>query len=396
MSRAQQLFEITRWEFRRWFKIKDQVVTLVLSVAIGLAIWGGKSLLDRATQGPINVHVLNPEVLEFTPPAEGRVRLVGSPAAGEAELGAALGSGEIDGILRLDSIERARLEVLKEPVWIGELESALTAARRRAKLQLVELNEEQLADMSAPFEIDVAYQEGAAEPSSFGDRVAAGILIGLMILGVMVGLSYQFIAITSEKQLRVTESIVSAVSAQTWIDGKILGISLLACVSTLTYVVSILLFTFLAGFFGPGLSALVKTHPVPLLAIVALALCGFLFWHTFFAAIAATINDPNTSARSAMLMLPLLPLGVAFWALASPDALIIRLLGLLPLTAPSVLAARLLLTEVHAWEVLLALALLVASIWLLRRIAGKVFGLAMLMYGKEPGWREMARWVKAA
>jgi ABC-2 type transport system permease protein len=54
---------------------------------------------------------------------------------------------------------------------------------------------------------------------------------------------------------------------------------------------------------------------------------------------------------------------------------------------------RLLLTEVAAWEVLLAVALLVSSTALLRRAAGKVFHLGMLMYGKEPTWREIWRWV---
>jgi hypothetical protein len=30
----------------------------------------------------------------------------------------------------------------------------------------------------------------------------------------------------------------------------------------------------------------------------------------------------------------------------------------------------------------------------LRNLAGKIFHLGMLMYGKEPGWKEMAHWLK--
>jgi ABC-2 type transport system permease protein len=55
---------------------------------------------------------------------------------------------------------------------------------------------------------------------------------------------------------------------------------------------------------------------------------------------------------------------------------------------------RLVLTEVAAWEVLAAVAGLVAGIWLLRRTAGRVFRLGMLMYGKEPTWREIWRWAR--
>src|SRR5690625_5507453 len=36
---------------------------------------------------------------------------------------------------------------------------------------------------------------------------------------------YQYTTITREKQMRITEQVVSAIHPQTWIDGKILGIS---------------------------------------------------------------------------------------------------------------------------------------------------------------------------
>jgi len=39
---------------------------------------------------------------------------------------------------------------------------------------------------------------------------------------------------------------------------------------------------------------------------------------------------------------------------------------------------------------------LVASTWYLRLLAGRIFHLGMLMYGKEPGLREMWRWMKEA
>jgi hypothetical protein len=46
-----------------------------------------------------------------------------------------------------------------------------------------------------------------------------------------------------------------------------------------------------------------------------MALLVFLLWFSFFAAVAATINDPQTSARGAFRLLPSLPLSFAFAAL---------------------------------------------------------------------------------
>ena len=60
----------------------------------------------------------------------------------------------------------------------------------------------------------------------------------------------------------------------------------------------------------------------------------------------------------------------------------------------AVMPARVALTDVPVWELVLSAALLIAGAMLARRAAGKVFSVAMLMYGKEPSWREIRRWVR--
>lgn len=90
-------------------------------------------------------------------------------------------------------------------------------------------------------------------------------------------------------------------------------------------------------------------------------------------------------------MLPILPLALAFVLLKTPDALFMRLLGLFPLTSPTVLSGRLVLGEVAWWEFPLAIVLLLGAISLMRRAAGKIFSLGILMYGKEPSWGEIRR-----
>jgi ABC-2 type transport system permease protein len=105
------------------------------------------------------------------------------------------------------------------------------------------------------------------------------------------------------------------------------------------------------------------------------------------------IDDPHTSTRGSWLMLPVMASGIAFLALNNPDSGLIRTLALLPPTAPSVMPARMLLTDVPVAEILLAIALLIGAVLVLRIAAARVFRLAMLMYGKEPTWAEVRRWV---
>ncbi len=395
MKRGRMLWEITRWELLRWLKIKDLLRTLVISTVLGLAIWGGLALFEKHGRDAVKIAVLNIEALPFELPAGSDLEIDESGWAGEGEAFQALEAREIDAVLRLESADVAELVVTREPVWKSDLENALSTARRQRELETSGLEPSRLANLFAPVEVTTTYHKTADPPRTLQEKVAAGLFVGLMMLGVFTGIAYQFIVITGEKQLRVTEQVVSAITPQMWIDGKILGISLLAFFTTATYVVSSLVFVAVSRVFGKGVDIPVAIgDPGLWFALSLLAIGGFLMWNTFFGLIAATIDDPNTSARGSLMMLPALPLIIAFLGMARPDALLMRLFSILPPTSPIILTLRLVLTEVPWWEVALALALLAGTTWLLRRAAGKVFALGILMYGKEPSWRETVRWIR--
>jgi ABC-2 type transport system permease protein len=137
-------------------------------------------------------------------------------------------------------------------------------------------------------------------------------------------------------------------------------------------------------------------RPSLLITLLTLAFLGILFWNCFFAAIAATIDDPNTSSRGVFMFLSFLPVTFAAGAITNPDSTLMKVLGLFPVTSSAVLSVRLVRTEVAAWEVPVAVVLLVGAIWVLRWTAGKIFRLAMLMYGKEPSLAEIGRWLREA
>ena len=213
----------------------------------------------------------------------------------------------------------------------------------------------------------------------------------------MTGMGFIFAGITGEKQQRVTEQVVSAIPPQRWVDGKIIGLAGVAIVNALvtalafaTFVIVLVVFVrrvpLTLGFERPLL--------VPLL--VLLPLLGFALWFTLLAAISATIDDPHTSTKGSLLMLPVIPVVIAFTLFSRADSAVAQFFAVFPFTSSTVLPVRLLLADVAAWEVPLALVLLVGTIWLLRRAAGKIFAVGMLMYGKEPTLRETLRWVREA
>jgi ABC-2 type transport system permease protein len=397
MSRLRLTLEVARWEFLRFFKWKDQIASLVLLILAAAGVWGGQALIER-NRKEAKVAVLNPEVLAFTLPEGSRARLEPAGGRSEATLRALVGEKELEGLLILRNLDEAELVVYKEPRWRGELETALTAARQKARLEALGLSPEALAGAMAPFQVRLTLHEEGARPRGVGDKVLAGVLIGLMLMGIWTGLAYFLVGISGEKQLRVTEQVVSAISPQTWVDGKLLGVTALIFATLLNYAVSTFLLTVAGRALGLNLPALPAAAADPGLAaaFALLTLLGLFFWNGFFAAVTATINDPNTSSRGVLLFVPLLPVFFAFVALKDPDNGFLRVLSLLPGTSSAVLPARMALTDVAWWELPVALLLLLAGTALVRRAAGKIFAVGMLMYGKEPRWSEVWRWVRAA
>lgn len=389
------VYEVAKWEFNRWFKLKDQIITLLISAFISLLIFGGKALIEKLSDDKVELVIINSDVLPIKLSNESKIKLLKKEFTEIDEQKKLLAEKEIRGILILNDIDNIELTVNKEPVWLGELQEVLTSARQQIKLKQSNISPDELKIIFQQAQIRMNYTETKRERSSAGEKVSAGIFIGLMLLGIFFGLSYQFVAITGEKQLRITEVIASAISPKTWIDGKILGLSLLSLVLLVTSALSTVVFIIVSSLFGSGwYIPFSMTNPLLIVKLFILSVSGFLLWNTFFSAIAATINDPNTSARSSLMMVPVVPVTIAFFAIGNPDSLAMKILSLFPLTSSPVLSARLVLTDIPFIEILLSLVLLIISIWYLRKAAGKIFSLSILMYGKEPSWKEISRWFK--
>jgi ABC-2 type transport system permease protein len=218
-----------------------------------------------------------------------------------------------------------------------------------------------------------------------------------MLLGMFTGFLDLVGAITAEKRLRVTELVLSAIPPRTWMDGKLAGVAAVSLLSTLTVTCAagaVLLALRLDGIAVPSLAGAAQWRLLVLLLPVGVL--GFLFWFTLFAAVAATMEDPATSGRQVLLLVPFVPAALCLPVLFAPNTPLATVLTLLPPTAPFVLLTRVAVTTVPAWEAGASIVLLaLATLWL-RVVASRVFALGVLMYGKEASWREVRRWMAEA
>jgi ABC-2 type transport system permease protein len=388
---------VAAWEFRRFYKLRDQLLSLVLAMVGGAFGFGVQHFVAKAT-GPVRVAVLHADRLPgVVLPKESRIELRPHDESEEQKLRDAVGVKELDGLLVIRSLDKVDLLVLKDPVWLNELHAALSEARAKAKLQAADVSPQLLKEARQAMPLSLVYHEAGAQAASRAEKVAAGIFIALTCLGVFLGMASFFTGITGEKQLRVTEQVVAAISPQTWVDGKLLGLTAAAFGTLLTYGGALALFFCLLKLSGMDFPIpWTAIRPDKLMYFLVLAVLGIFFWNCVFAAIAVTINDPNSSTRSSLMFLPMMFVGMGFPGLAKPDAPVMRALAVMPGTSPTVMTARLVLSDVAGWEAVTAVLLLVLAILVLRRIAGKVFAAGILMTGKELSWAEAWRALRRA
>jgi ABC-2 type transport system permease protein len=389
---------IARWEFVRFAKPKDLILgTLIFAMVFGVVGFVGE-FVERKQSEPRDVAVLGAGLMGLDE-VEALQRFRLRPATGSLEeLEGALREKEIDAVLVVRGAEEAELLVRSEAAWQEELLALVAAHRQARRPREMGLDARALAALEAPVALSRSEVDREGEGPRRARPATVLIVLGTMLLGLFLGFSYVFVAITGEKTQRVTESVLAAVTPQQWIDGKILGLTLVVLVNVLCYGVGYLLYKTVATLvFGlPFRLPEGVGDPLVLLWLVLFAFLGFGFWFTLFAIVAATISDPNSSSRSALLFLPFLPLGLTAAGLDQPDASWMRLLALLPGLSPAAMPVRLLRGDPALVEILLSLALLAGCVWLFRLAAGRVFGTSMMMTGKEPRWREVWRWMREA
>jgi ABC-2 type transport system permease protein len=82
--------------------------------------------------------------------------------------------------------------------------------------------------------------------------------------------------------------------------------------------------------------------------------------------------------------------------LDDPNGWVARGLGWFPLSAPITMMMRMATGKVPLWDILLAVLILSASVYLALRFTARLFRLGLLMYGKRPTLREIARQLRHA
>ncbi len=238
-------------------------------------------------------------------------------------------------------------------------------------------------------------------------RVNAIFSFGLAFLLYMSILLYgQAImrGVMEEKQSRVAEVIVSSVRPDALLAGKILGVGGVAFTQITVWVLAgWLMATFRAPIFAAmGLPATPMRLPelsltFGLLLLLLFAL-GFIFYSALFAAVGSMVNTDQEAQQAATPLMMLVIFAALFIqpVLFNPSGALAQWVSLLPFSAPILMPVRLATVQVPWVEIIACLVILALSCAIAVWLAARIYRVGLLMYGKKPTLREVARWVRYA
>src|SRR5262245_14711528 len=119
-ARLSMICSVAVWEFRRFYKMRDQLLSLGLAIAGGAVGVGVQYLVGKAA-GPVRVGIVGGWRLpRLQLPETSRLEIHNYPDGDEPILRDAVGSGVLDGLLTITGLDSAELLVSKEPLWERE------------------------------------------------------------------------------------------------------------------------------------------------------------------------------------------------------------------------------------------------------------------------------------
>lgn len=309
------------------------------------------------------------------------------------------------------------------------IEQALAEKVRHDKVAAYDIPELEgiLHDMEQDFTLTTLKWDSEGNESETSGDVA--MMVGFLstFLIYMFVMSYGGMVmqgVTEEKTNRIVEIMVSSVKPFQLMMGKIIGVAFVGFVQIAIWGVMLAIIFATASYFlgadsvagaAAAQSAAANTMPaaqpsgtaeaiamlgnIPLLELgiifVLMFVGGYLLYASFFAAVGASVNTQEDSAQFTMPVIFVMVFGMyaAMGSAGNTDGPLAFWSSMFPLTSPIVMMVRIPF-GVPLWQEVLSLALLFGTAFAMIWLAGKIYRVGILMYGKKPSIKEMAKWIR--
>ena len=248
--------------------------------------------------------------------------------------------------------------------------------------------------------------------ASIGIGFMSGILIYMFIFmyGTMV-----MRGVIEEKTNRIVEIIISSLRPFQLMMGKILGVAAVGFTQFILWIVLTIIISTIAEFtfldttdignnFNINEQSIILTQIANITGGINLTqiffsfifyfLSGYLMYSSLFAAVGSAVDAESDTQQ---FILPVtIPLILSFILIQpimdNPDGTLAFWLSIIPFTSPIIMMVRLPF-GVNNWEILLSMTVLIFTFILTTWLAGRIYRIGILMYGKKTSYKDLWKWI---
>lgn len=216
--------------------------------------------------------------------------------------------------------------------------------------------------------------KGEVEERNFMSFIIPVGFAVLLLTSILTSSSYLLQGIAEEKESRIMEILLSSVTAEELLSGKLLGLGLLGLMQI----------SFWIAIAFPLAASFAVLSP----SVFVIALAYFILGYAFYASLISCIAAVSPTLKDAQQMLGFVIIPLIFSMMfgevtaVNPSSPVSLVLSYLPFTSPIEIPLRFAVSEIEGYEIVISMLVLVVSAFITVRIASKLFGLFALSYTK--------------
>ena len=401
-------------------------------VIIGLSSYQGS--------GEIKVAVIDDAKIVKQLPDEPGVRFIPSGSKTLDQLKAEVTGKQIDGVLRIPPLGNFQQKEHTVFYYSDEklapeksslIEKRIASKIKEFKMDSLKLNAAQLKLLDSDVSIDPESINGDEKDDQSKYTAGVGLAVGgimTFLLFFMVLMYGQMVmrSVMEEKTNRIVEVMMSSVKPFDLMMGKIIGAGLVGLTQVVAWVILsgavAIVVPLVMGIdagqmqappMGPGAESMDpelmqdtgmrimaelsrQNWPLLIFSFIVFFLGGYFIYSSMFAAVGSAMGDDMGEGQS--LTLPAtIPLILAFYIVSmagwrNPDSGLMVFASIFPLFSPIAMPFRMAFNPPW-WQVALSLSLVIATAVLFVWLAGRIYRVGILLYGKKVTLKEIWKWM---
>lgn len=314
---------------------------------------------------------------------------------------------ELDGFLWAtpEAIQAKKLDFVTRDtssfIENGQLGQSVNDALRRSALKNKGLKEDEIESALQSVDVEPQSPLGKDAPNP---QILFFATLGMVMVLYMTVLLYGINVMRSileEKTSRIMEVMLSTASAKQMMAGKILGVGAVGLTQVVIWMGTALIFS--AGALVANAEQIKGVLSVTMLAFfVIYFLLGYILYSTLCAAVGSMVNSEQEAQQLQFLvMMPMiLSIIMIMQIFQHPNSQLAFWGSLFPFTAPLVMFTRIAMQTGSlwdiGWQIALSIGLMLATIYGMIWLCGRIYRVGILMYGKKPNLPEIMKWIKYA